>query len=279
MPRRSRTSVISCAVVLATSVGCITSGPGEYGVSAEVRDLDMKLCPDGLIDDAEDGDTQVINAGGRDGYWFTFKDEYGTTVEPEGEFHMTEGGPKGSKFTARMKGKTAAGGPNVYPYVGMGFNLTNPKSPFDVGKAQGIRFWGKGPGRVRFKTPDVMTDPAGDLCTDCYNDFGVDIFFGDEWQRYTVPFTKMEQQPGWGDRAPRVAKDKIFAIQWQFGTPSWWGASNEGPIAGDDGHARRDLSVLRRFHGHRSPRVHRGAGDSGVPLRANRRTEHGPARL
>jgi hypothetical protein len=34
-----------------------------------------------------------------------------------------------------------------------------------------------------------------------------------------VPFEKMAQQPGWGDRAPQVSKDQLFAIQWQFGTP------------------------------------------------------------
>jgi endoglucanase len=208
--------------VMATGLwgGCITSGPGEYGVSAEVRDLELKLCPDGVIDDAEDNNTQINTVGERNGYWFTFKDEVGSTIDPQGDFHMSEGGPEGSKYAAHMKGTMAAGGQTVFPYVGMGFNLSNPKSPFDAGKAQGVQFWAKGPGRIRFKAPDVMTDPSGELCTNCYNDFGVDIFLGDTWQRYTVPFAKMEQQAGWGDRAPRVAKDKLFAIQWQFGTAS-----------------------------------------------------------
>jgi endoglucanase len=200
--------------------GCITSGPGEYGVSAEVRDLDYKLCPDGLIDDGEDNDSQINTIGERGGYWYSNKDEYGSTIEPVGDFKMAEGGAEGSKYAARMKGTMAAGGPNIYPYVSIGFNLSNPKAPYDVGKAQGIQFWAKGSGKVRFKTPDVMTDPAGEICTNCYNDFGVDIFFDDDWQRYTVPFAKMEQQPGWGDRAPRVAKDRLFAVAWQFGTAS-----------------------------------------------------------
>ena len=213
----------ACAVAvgiasMAVTSGCITSGPGEYGVSAEAREIEWNLCPDGLIDDGEDNNGQIVVVGDRAGYWFTFKDEVGSTINPEGEFKMSEGGPPGSKYTARMTGKIAAGAQNVYPYVGMGCALANPKAAFDSGKAQGIQFWGKGPGRVRFKAPDVMTDPAGDICTDCYNDFGVDIFLDDRWQRYTVPFAKMEQQPGWGDRAPRVAKDKLFAIQWQFTT-------------------------------------------------------------
>lgn len=226
--RLSSMILVGCAGG-ALATGCITSGPGEYGVSAEVRDLELTLCPDGMIDDAEDDNTQINVVGERNGYWFTFKDEVGSTIDPDGEFHMSEGGPEGSKFSARMKGKMAAGAQNVYPYVGMGFNFSNPKAPFDAGKAQGIQFWAKGPGRVRFKTPDIMTDPAGDLCTNCYNDFGVDIFLSETWQRYTVPFAKLEQQAGWGDRAPRVANDKLFAVQWQFGT-----ANNEYDVAVDN---------------------------------------------
>jgi endoglucanase len=217
----SAVSVSTVLAVLVGAVGCITSGPGEYGVSAEVKDLHLELCPDGLIDDGEDNNGQINTVGGRDGYWFTFKDEVGSTIDPEGSaFHMSEGGPPGSKYMAEMKGKMGAGGQNVFPYVGMGFNLSNPKAPYSAGKAQGIQFWAKGPGRIRFKSPDVMTDPAGEKCTACYNDFGVDIFLDDKWQRYTVPFSKMEQQAGWGDRAPHVASDQLFAIQWQFGTAS-----------------------------------------------------------
>ena len=212
--------VLLAALSLGALGGCITSGPGEYGTSAEVRDLHMGLCADGLIDDAEDNNSQINTVGGRDGYWFTFKDELGSTIDPEGEFHMSPGGAEGSKFAAEMKGKMGAGGQNAFPYVGIGFNLSNPKLAYDAGKAQGIQFWAKGPGRIRFKAPDVMTDPVGEKCTACYNDFGVDIFLDDKWQRYTVPFSKMEQQPGWGDRAPHIAKDQLFAIQWQFATAS-----------------------------------------------------------
>jgi endoglucanase len=199
--------------------GCITGGPAEYGASPDARDLHLELCPDGMIEDGEDNNTQINVVGDRGGYWFAIKDDLGSTLDPEGDFHLSEGGPEGSRYAAHIKGHVAVAGQNVYPYVGMGFNLSNPKSPLNAGEARGIQFWAKGPGKVRFKVPDIMTDPVGDLCTSCYNDFGVDIFFGDTWQRYTVPFAKMEQQPGWGDRAPRISKDKLFAVQWQFGTP------------------------------------------------------------
>jgi endoglucanase len=176
-----------------------------------------------MLDDGEDGDGQVIKKDGRDGYWFTFADTEGTKIEPRGPFAMGEGGrPKGgglseSKYSAQMKGKITDGGAN--PYAGVGFALSNPKTGFDLSHATGIQFWAKGPGKVRFKMPDINTDPVGDRCTDCYNDFGVDIYLSDRWERYTIPFDALQQQPGWGDRAPHVASGAIFAIQWQFTTP------------------------------------------------------------
>ena len=179
----------------------------------------------GIIDDAEDGDSQVAKVGGRDGYWFTFVDAAGSTVTPRGQFQMftataeapgRPGEPVSHHF-ARMTGQIASAGESLYS--GIGFALTNPRSGFDLSEAKGIQFWAKGPGKVRFKTPDINTDPAGDRCSDCYNDFGVDIYLSEKWERYTVPFEALEQQPGWGDRAPYVARGAIMAVQFQFGTP------------------------------------------------------------
>jgi len=194
--------------------GCITSPTWKYGETAEAKETKLESCPNGLIDDGEDANNQVLKVEGRDGYWFTFADNEGTTVEPKGDFRMTPGGPPGSKYAARMTGKVAPAGKSLY--VGMGFALRSPKRPYDASKYQGVSFWAKGPGRVRFKTPDVNTTPEGDRCDDCYNDFGVDLVLQDKWLRYTVPFERLSQQPGWGDPAPEVAKDMLFAIQWQF---------------------------------------------------------------
>jgi endoglucanase len=142
-------------------------------------------------------------------------DEAGSTIEPKGDFKMAAGGPEGSKYAARATGKTAASGQSIY--VVLGFALTSSKVPYDARPATGVRFWAKGPARIRFKLPDVSTAPEGDRCTDCYNDFGVDLDLSDRWERYTVPFDKMGQQPGWGDRAPKISEDQLFAIQFQFG--------------------------------------------------------------
>lgn len=196
--------------------GCITSPVWEYGATAAAKKAELGACSNGLLDDAEDGDNQISEVAERDGYWFTFVDQWGSTIEPKGEFVMSEGGRPGSKRAARMSGKMARAGDSLY--AGMGFAMTNPKTPYDVSPATGIRFWAKGPGQVRFKMPDINTEPSGDRCTDCYNDFGVDLFLQDEWTRYTVPFASMQQQPGWGDRAPELERTGIIAVQWQYNT-------------------------------------------------------------
>ena len=66
-----------------------------------------------LIDDGEDGNNQNLPHGNRGGYWYTFKDKLGTTVEPAageegGTFVMSDGGHN-SQFAARFHGKIGNG--------------------------------------------------------------------------------------------------------------------------------------------------------------------------
>lgn len=193
---------------------CITSPVWEYGETKVAKEFNLPACENGLLDDAEDGNTQIVVADDRDGYWFSFMDSWGSTLENR-RFAMAEGGFDGnSKYAAHIKGKLVDEGDAAY--AGMGFAFTNPKTPFDISRAAGIRFWAKGPGKIRFKITDRNTDPNGDRCTDCYNDFGVEIYLQDQWMRYTVPFNEMKQKDGWGDRAPALDTKGSFAVQWHY---------------------------------------------------------------
>ena len=40
---------------------------------------------DGLVDDLEDGNNRVAQLAGRGGYWWSAKDDKGSTIEPSGE--------------------------------------------------------------------------------------------------------------------------------------------------------------------------------------------------
>jgi endoglucanase len=207
--------VFSCifGVVFA---GCITSPASEYGATPIAKKEHLNSCPDGLIDDLEDNDSQIAKKEGREGYWFTFTDTYGSTITPRDKFNADTGGPDGSHYAAHMQGKISTTG--QYPYVGMGFSFLNPKGNYDASKYKGISFWAKGNGKVRLEVLDANTQPEGDRCTACYNNFGVELYLSDQWTRYTVPFDRLAQQPGWGDQTGAVSTKELFGVQWQFRT-------------------------------------------------------------
>lgn len=202
--------------------GCITTPPSETGMSGRARELVPGSCGSALLDqqavieDAEDNDNRLLKLGGRGGYWFSFVDSSGSTLEPaSGAFVMEKGGHD-SKYAARMRGRSAPSGESVY--AGIGFSLTDPRGPYDASRYDGISFWAKGPGHVRLELPDAYTTPEGRKCKDCYNDFGVELALAPGWQRYSVKFAWLAQRQGWGDPRPELDPSQLFAIEWQFGT-------------------------------------------------------------
>ena len=206
--------------------GASTAGSsGAAGSSAAAASVAGKECPlDYTIDDCEDGQNQVKVQKGRNGYWYTFLDKVGTTITPPAgkTFIMSQGGPNGSMYTARMMGKVSATGDPLY--AGMGFSFTNPKGQYDASAYTGVSFYAKvGPSAikaVRLKVPDVSTDPDGKICTECFNDFGADLTLTDQWKQYIVPFSDMSQMEGWGNPHPKgVDKTKLYGMQWQINAP------------------------------------------------------------
>jgi endoglucanase len=180
-------------------------------------------CPaSGTFDDGEDNNNQALVQEGRGGYWYTYADSEGTTIDPApgatgGLFSFSPGGARGSGYAARMKGTIARA--NVV-YAAMGANFTDPRSPYDASKYGGMAFWAKrAPGttpKVRFKIPDAATDPEGGLCSACYNDFGIDLSLTEEWKHYTVLFDALKQERGWGAPHPRgIDASQIYALHFQ----------------------------------------------------------------
>jgi endoglucanase len=213
---------------LATS-GCITAPNWEYGTTPEAKALDLPACGDGaLIEDGEDGDSRIVVREGRGGYWFSFVDSEGSVIDPpSGPFKMGAPGRDGSKHAARMRGRMAESGKSIYG--GIGFQLADPSGAYDASKYSGVTFWAKGPGKVRFEMPDVHTAPAGGVCSDCYNDFGVVLALEPEWRKYTLRFAWLQQRPNWGDPFAGLQTDRIYAMEWEFG-----GAGRDFDISIDD---------------------------------------------
>jgi endoglucanase len=212
------------ALLLLATAGC-PGGPGAATAGGPpapgpttVPDKDCP--PEFSIDDTEDNNNQVQLQKGRSGYWYTFVDKAGSTITPPSQttFIMSPGGAAGSQHAAHMLGKMAGSGQPLF--AGMGFSFTDPKAPYDATAFTGVSFYAKlGSGStaaVRLKVPDVSTDPAGKVCTECFNDFGADLTLTEEWKRYTVPFATMKQMEGWGAPHPvTIDKSKLFGMQWQ----------------------------------------------------------------
>jgi endoglucanase len=197
--------------------------PGQVPAVGEAAEILGSCSPEGLIDDFEDNNNQTKVTGGRGGYWYTFADERGTTVDPEagGPFAPSPGGANGSKYAGHVTGKVGYG---AVVYGALGVNLTDPKGPYNASTYKGIAFWAKKAsgsyGQVRLKVPDVSTDKDGGVCSECFNDFGADINLTESWQRYVFPFRKMRQLPDWGAPRPHMIKPaKLFGIQWQVNKP------------------------------------------------------------
>lgn len=200
--------------------------PGEVAAASEAAlddnsssmatPVEAATCDNLLLEDLEDGDARSVKVDGRGGYWFTYKDEVGSTMSPEGAFKSVQGGAEGTASAAHMSGKIAGSGT---VYAGMGFSLVDPVGPYDLAKAKGVCFLAKGTGAARVKLPDVNTVPEGGVCKDCFNDFGVDFELTDDWQKHCFEFSAFRQQPGWGEQKPELAVERVYSIQWQLSTP------------------------------------------------------------
>lgn len=201
-------------LVSITLAGCVGNKGASSADSSEYNE-----CKQGMIDDIEDGNSQIIQAEDRAGYWYTFADEDGTTIEPDGEFTPSKGGAAHTALAAHIKGKTADD-KNVW--AGMAFSLTNPKGTYDVSKYKGISFYArkaKGSTAVlTFRMPDGNTDPEGGVCKSCWNDFSAKITLTDQWQKFILPFSELKQEPGWGEPHAAPALDKVFELRWQIKT-------------------------------------------------------------
>jgi endoglucanase len=222
------TATSSIAAVLLALVAIPSCVKKLDPTSPEVAAMPQgKACPgEGMIDDGEDNNNQIMVAAARNGYWYTFVDGFGSDVTPipgdvGGIFEMTAGGANKTGHAARMQGTVSDG---VGAFAGMGFNLVEPKLPYDASRYQGITFFAKkGPGstrNLRVKLPDINTDPDGDVCSGCYNDFARDIVLTPEWKRYTIFFDRFKQLEDWGD--PIMAEidvTKLFAVQFHVREP------------------------------------------------------------
>lgn len=207
------------AATTTSASGASTAGSQMVaGVAPKRCSGEATPAPDGLIDDFEDGDTQLANQGGRDGYWWTAQDPNGSTMTPQ-QFATSDGGANSAKaahFTGTTSSEGGAWG------VSFGVNFLSQKAPYDGSRYAGISFKAKagpnGTKNIRVKIGDINTHQDAGVCTGCWNHFGQDITLTEEWQEYKILFADTKQGDGWGaPRPPSITTDKLWSLDFAVG--------------------------------------------------------------
>jgi hypothetical protein len=181
----------------------------------------VKLDPDNVIDDFEDGNDTIADLGDRVGDWYTFHDDTkGAKQVPGDDFKPVAGGAAKSKFALQTTGSgfTDWG-------AGVGADLTDEvvngaKKPYDVSAYKGITLLAKGNTKARLEVvvSDVLSKVDGGTCTDgdaCDDPHGIWLDLTSDWQRFTVPF-EMLMQKGEG-KVVKFDKKKVVTVQFSIG--------------------------------------------------------------
>ncbi len=226
MSRAERRAVLAglLAGLGGVTLGCIgvsqslSHSSGPIGEPRSCPALTMPA-PDGLIDDFEDGNTQLAPQDGRDGYWWTGTDEKGSAFL-NADLGPVEGGGSGSSKAIHVYGKTSDA-PEAWG-INFGANFSSA-GLYDAKRYVGIEFRAKvgtadASRRVRLKIGDVNTHPDFGVCKDCWNHFGKDISLSTEWKEYTVLFSGVRQAEGWGDPRPsHITVNQLFSLDFSVG--------------------------------------------------------------
>lgn len=171
-----------------------------------------------LIDDFEDGDDQSLFALNGRGGWATVNDGSGQQFPapctlPSLIEHDARPGSRRGLRTYGSGFLDFAGG---YSLVGLFLRGAEAcDQPVDASAFDGVEFWARGRGVVRFFVATVATNPttdAGTCSEGCYDAHGDSVALADDWVRVRMPFAKLVQE-GWGAPADFDAS-QILALQW-----------------------------------------------------------------
>ncbi len=166
-----------------------------------------------LLEDLEDGDTQIIGVGGQPGGWYTYADET-ATLDPS-PFAATPGGANSSLYAAQLAstGATSFG-------AGLGFNLQVEGQQligFDASRYTGVEFDARGNISVAVTLRQENLVPLASLGTcqvGCEDFWGRSLALTEVWQRYQIPFSTMTQA-GFSMVSTPLDLTNLFSVQFQ----------------------------------------------------------------
>jgi hypothetical protein len=147
-----------------------------------------------IIDDFEDGDSQIIVGEGRDGHWQIIRDNSIDGQLSSDEPIPESGGPDQSSHAMHLAGSN-------FSEWGAGYSveLRAGSLPYIASVYAGLRFWARGEPslRVILLQQNLATGHACATCpengSDCGNFYGKQITLTDTWTQYTIPWSDLTQ--------------------------------------------------------------------------------------
>jgi endoglucanase len=163
-----------------------------------------------LVEDVEDGDTSILKTDDRSGSWYSYSETGSVTLDPSAEGHASHA--MGVAFAAVDAG-----------WSGFGFNFKGEsgKEPYDASPYTGISFWVRSDVAVtmNFAVADVVTDPDGDVCTECHDHWQVSIDIGTEWKQVTLHWSDLARG-AWGiPESDALVLTQLFGLAWNVEAP------------------------------------------------------------
>ncbi len=171
-----------------------------------------------LFDDFEDGDNKPFKGFEREGWWWAATDTTpNATIMPAKDAFTVERLPAGEAtndnlFAAHFR----AEGQKEWGVVwGSSLAWTNGgiKCPFNASGFSGVTLRAKGKGTilVRLGQPETIGADGGGQCKErCYDSYGKRLFLTPEWQTFSVPWEKLQQE-GWGTQV-RFDPERLIQI-------------------------------------------------------------------
>jgi hypothetical protein len=203
------------SLLLATTAAACSGDPKPEDFGPPVT-----ITPEDVIDDFEDGDDSLKSVGGRQGFWYTYKDPTPGMLTPDESAAVVpmEPGPEGMGKALKVFG---GGFKEWGAGVGFQFNKMGNDAPmtYNVSAFTGVAFMAKGnvPIRVGFGVPEVLPNSEGGTCvnnaamTNCNDLHSMVVRLTNEWRQYKIPFNRLAQQ-GYGMRATWDPTRVISAI-------------------------------------------------------------------
>ncbi|MDB4972716.1 MAG: hypothetical protein JWN48_1057 [Myxococcaceae bacterium] len=213
--------------------GCTTlahapaSACGQCGLGTYTCDgTDAVLCVGGaelpkssgglvLIDDFEDGDSNVNPTSGLSGVWYTLSDSTSGTINPTvgSKVVPTSGGAQGSTRSVHVSGHGF-----TYWGAGLAASLSAYQCKYDGSAQRGVQFYAKGTGALQVALATrqtVQASQGGECVSGCDDHFNVAVPLSGSWQLHTVTFSSLKQS-GFGT-ASTFQPTQLMYVQFYFG--------------------------------------------------------------